>query len=196
VLLLIMPSNEESTDNLVSMRTLFEQAYEEYYQAFYAYFFGRTADAEVAQDLLQETFLRIWRHRQSLHEQTGEQRAWIFAIARNLLTDYYRRRAIRSAAEDEFAQSVVPSPGIQNDVDVQVEELEQVALLDLAIKRLPEDLRTVLVLGVLGDMSSVEIGAVLGKPAGTIRYHMAKARKRLADALQLLVPNYSQKERT
>ena len=167
------------------------------YQALYAYLFGRTADAEVAHDLLQETFLRVWRHRQKLSEQTVEQqRAWMFAIARNLLIDSYRRRTIRSAAEDEFAQSVGIPPAVQQEIEVQVEEREQVALLHLAIKQLPEDLRTVLVLGLLAEMSSSEIGAVLGKPAATVRYQMAKARKLLAEALHLLAPNDSKLERT
>ncbi len=190
-----MASNEGSTDGLPSLQTLFEQAYDTSYQALYAYLFGRTADAEMAQDLLQETFLRVWRHRQKLSEQTDEhQRAWIFAIARNLLIDSSRRRTVRSAAEDEFAQSAGVPSGMQKEVEVQVEEMEQVALLGQAIKQLPEDLRTVLVLGVLAEMSSTEIGAVLGKPAATVRYQMAKARKMLAGALHLLVPNDSKKE--
>lgn len=193
-----MASNEGSPDGPPSLQTLFEQAYETSYQALYAYLFGRTADAEMAQDLLQETFLRVWRHRQKLSEQTDEhQRAWMFAIARNLLIDSSRRRTVRSAAEDEFAQSAGVSPGMRDaEVEVQVEETEQVALLGQAIKQLPEDLRTVLVLGVLAEMSSTEIGAVLGKPAATVRYQMAKARKMLAGALHLLVPNDAKKEGT
>ena len=192
-----MARNEDSTDGLPSLQTLFEQAYDTSYQALYAYLFGRTADAEVAHDLLQETFLRVWRHRQKLSEQTVEQqRAWMFAIARNLLIDSYRRRTIRSAAEDEFAQSAGMPPAVQQEIEVQVEEREQVALLHLAIKQLPEDLRTVLVLGLLAEMSSSEIGAVLGKPAATVRYQMAKARKLLAEALHLLAPNDSKLERT
>lgn len=193
-----MASNEGSPDGLPSLQTLFEQAYDTSYQALYAYLFGRTADAEMAQDLLQETFLRVWRHRQKLSEQTEEQqRAWMFAIARNLLIDASRRRTVRSAAEDEFAQSAGVVPGMRDvEVEVQVEEMEQVTLLGQAIKQLPEDLRTVLVLGVLAEMSSTEIGAALGKPAATVRYQMAKARKMLAGALHLLVPNDAKKEGT
>ncbi len=191
-----MASNEGSTDGLPSLQALFERAYDMSYQALYAYLFGRTADAEMAQDLLQETFLRVWRHRQELSERTDEQqRAWMFAIARNLLIDSSRRRSVRSAAEDEFAQTAVVSLGMQKEVEIQVEKMEQIALLGQAIKQLPEDLRTVLVLGVLAEMSSTEIGAVLGKPAATVRYQMAKARKMLAGALHLLVPNDAQKER-
>jgi RNA polymerase sigma-70 factor (ECF subfamily) len=190
-----MASDEVSMDGSPSMQTLFEQVYENHYQVLYAYFVGRTADTEAAQDLLQETFLRVWRHRQSLPERTDEQqRAWLFAIARNLLTDYYRHRATRSAVEDEVAPSALPSLAMQDDMDAQVEEREYVALLDSAIKRLPEDLRTVLVLAVLAEMSSTEMSAVLGKPAGTIRYQLAKARKYLADELQRFAPSPPRKE--
>jgi RNA polymerase sigma-70 factor (ECF subfamily) len=190
-----MASDEVSMDGSPSMQTLFEQVYENHYQVLYAYFVGRTADTEAAQDLLQETFLRVWRHRQSLPERTDEQqRAWLFAIARNLLTDYYRHRATRSAIEDEVASSALPSIAMQDDMDAQVEEREYVALLDSAIKRLPEDLRTVLVLAVLAEMSSTEMSAVLGKPAGTIRYQLAKARKHLADELQRFAPGPPRKE--
>lgn len=179
------------------LQQIFERAYDTFYQALYAYFFGRTADAEVAQDLLQETFLRVWRHRQTLSEQTDEQqRAWIFAIARNLLTDSYRRRTVRSAVEDAPGQAAAVFFDMQQEVEVQVEEREQVALLGLAIKQLPEDLRTVLALGVLADMSSNEIGVLLGKPAGTVRYQMAKARKMLAETLHLFMPNETKKEET
>ena len=180
-------ANEGAADGLPAMQQRFEQAYEAHYRALYAYFFGRTADAEVAQDLLQETFLRVWRHRQRLAEHTSEQqRAWMFAIARNLLTDYYRRRASRSAAEETFAQSAAVCAGVPQDVEV--EEAEQLALLHRAITGLPEDLRVVLALGVLGELSSAEIGVALGRPAGTVRYQMAKARRYLAEALRLLEP--------
>lgn len=176
-----------------STQTRFEQLYETYSQVLYAYFVGRTTDTQAAQDLLQETFLRVWRHRESLHERTDEQqRAWLFAIARNLLTDYYRHRATCAAVEDEFAESALAFSA--RDMHAQIEEREQVTLLDVAIKRLPEDLRTVLALAVLAEMSSTEIGAILGKPAGTIRYQLAKARKYLADELQRFAPDPLRKE--
>ena len=191
-----MASDEDATDGLPSLQTIFEQVYDTSYQMLYAYLLGRTADAEVAQDLLQETFLRVWRHRQKLPEQTGtQQRAWMFAIARNLLTDTYRRRTVRSAAEDAFAQSAGVFHVMQ-EVETQVEEREQLTLLHLAIKQLPENLRTVFVLGVLTEMSSTEIGTVLGKPAATVRYQMTKARKMLAGRLHLLMPNGLKKETT
>jgi RNA polymerase sigma-70 factor (ECF subfamily) len=78
-------------------------------------------------------------------------------------------------------------------MEKRLEERELVALLDLAIKRLPEDLRTVLALSVLAEMSSTEISAALGKPAGTIRYQLARARKYLADELQPFIAQSARK---
>lgn len=60
---------------------------------------------------------------------------------------------------------------------------DQVGLLDAAIRALPEELRVPLVMTALGGMESGEIGEVLGKPAGTIRYLVHKARARLAEVL-------------
>ena len=48
---------------------------------------------------------------------------------------------------------------------------------------LPDDLRVVLVLSVLGERTSAEIGAILGRPPGTVRYQLSQARKRLAEQL-------------
>jgi len=53
------------------------------------------------------------------------------------------------------------------------------------MSKLPEDLRTALVLQVMGRLSSSQIGEALGMPAGTVRYRIAMARKRLAELLRL-----------
>ena len=58
--------------------------------------------------------------------------------------------------------------------------------MDLAIRQLPEDLRTVLVLHLLGEATSAQIGELLGRPPGTVRYQLAEARHRLAQDLRLL----------
>jgi DNA-directed RNA polymerase specialized sigma24 family protein len=68
-------------------------------------------------------------------------------------------------------------------------EIKNLGVLDL-----PEDLRTILLMQVLGEMSSFQIGEVLGKPAGTIRYQISLARKRLAEEIRLIGENSPQKD--
>ncbi len=165
---------------------LFERVYGEHNRALHAYFLGRTGDPEAALDLLQETCLRVWRRIEALRPVAPqERRYWLFAVARNVLTDHYRKRASGAAIEKALAREwerLAPPP---NEPAARLEEDERLRLLDRAIARLPEELRTSLLLQVLGEMTSAQIGQVLGKPAGTVRYQIALARRRLADEMGL-----------
>jgi RNA polymerase sigma-70 factor (ECF subfamily) len=157
---------------------LFDEVYAAHRQALHAYFFGRTSDMEVAQDLLQETFLRAWRNLPTLRQmQPDQHRYWLFAIGKNLLIDHYRRQSThtREEALGEGLKlvSMAPAP------DVQAEHREQLHKLDVAIRNLPKRMRTVLAMQVLGEMNSDEIGQALNMPAGTVRYQLSLARKRL-----------------
>jgi RNA polymerase sigma-70 factor (ECF subfamily) len=162
---------------------LFDEVYAAHRLALHAYFLGRTGDAEVAADLLQEVFLRAWRNLDAMLEvPAGQLRYWLFAIGRNLLTDHYRRSAIRAQGEEAWGDegppaSMTPSP------EAQVEQMEQLRRLDEAIRQLPSKMRTVLVMQVVGEMNSAEIGAALDMPAGTVRYYLSQARKRLVGRL-------------
>jgi RNA polymerase sigma-70 factor, ECF subfamily len=167
---------------------VFDAIYNANAAAVYEYLLGRTGDAEVGRDLLQEACIRLWRNVAELRELTPErQRAWLFTVARNLVVDFYRSRASAAATHDALGRQALSmrgavAPAAETDV-ISRNELE---VVDMAIARLPESLRTVLVLQVLGDRTSAEIGELLGRPAGTVRYQIAQARRRLADELRLV----------
>jgi len=166
---------------------LFDGIYEEHRQSLHAYFLGRTSDPELALDLLQEAFTRAWRNLDLLLGlPSARQRAWLFAIGRNLVIDQYRSRATRTAAHDALADTLRIDVPVSESAERSVEREAELRLLEEAIGRLPEELRTVLVLQVLGEHTSAEIGELLGRPAGTVRYQLSRARKRLADELELL----------
>jgi len=165
---------------------IFTTIYERHYSRIYAYYFGRTGNTESALDLLQETFTRAWRHIAQLRTMTEEQHAyWLFAVAKNILTDSQRRQTRWQTIEQELI-SVAQARGhaqvpIQGKQQAAIEEL---ILLEEAIAHLPEHLRTVLSMSVLGEMNSTEIGAALDLPAGTVRYQLSVARKQLIDYLE------------
>jgi RNA polymerase sigma-70 factor, ECF subfamily len=114
------------------------------------------------------------------------QRAWLFAIARNLVIDQYRGRATRTATQDALVARLDPTDRLSEGPEQIVERDGELRLVDEAIRRLPEQLRTVLVMQVLDERTSAEIGELLDRPAGTVRYQISQARKRLAEALRLL----------
>lgn len=160
----------------------------EHCQGVYAYFLARTGDLETALDLLQETFLRAWRHIDDLGGLEDErQRYWLFTVARNALTDHYRKEASRAEAYLKYARDPAqPMRSSLGEPGRELEAREELQCLDRVIRRLPEALRTVLLMQVLAGMSSGQIGDALGRPAGTVRYQVSLARRRLAEEMRLI----------
>ncbi len=77
---------------------VFKGLYSAHRQALHAYFLGKTSDAELALDLMQETFVRVWRNLATMADLPADrQRAWLFTIARNLVVDEYRYRQLGRA---------------------------------------------------------------------------------------------------
>lgn len=161
----------------------FDRLYEEQRRAVHAFLLGRTGDRETARDLLQEVFLRAWRHPDSWRGLPPDrQRAWVFAVARNLVIDVHRGRVSADAARSALERAAATAPPGE-DPAARAELNERVALLERAIRRLPERLRVVLSLHVVGGLNSSEVAELLGEPPGTVRYHLSQARRELAAAL-------------
>ena len=162
--------------------------YEAHRRPLHAYLLGRCADPEVASDLLQDVFVRAWRHLPVVALlPPPRQRAWLIAVAANLLKDAHRRRAARptTVALDTIADRAnLP----EDEPAAVVEHHAQLEALDRAIRALPDDLRTVLLMHVLAGMNSAQAGEALGRPAGTIRYQLLLARRRVAEQLGLVAP--------
>lgn len=150
----------------------------------HAYLVGRMSDREVANDLLQETFLRAWRRLGELRGLAhGRQRAWLITVARNLTIDTYRTRATRQATADAIGHQPPVRDPREDDPVRQVVGRSQVDRVERAIAALPEDERTVLAMSVMAEMTSAQIGEALDRPAGTIRYTLHRARTALAAVL-------------
>jgi RNA polymerase sigma-70 factor (ECF subfamily) len=163
----------------------FDALYAAHHQTLHAYFLGKTSDAELALDLLQDVFVRAWRNLATLEELAPErQRTWLFAVARNLVIDQYRARAARRSTDVALARAAAASETTSPPADADVVTRERLRTLDAAIRQLPEDLRVVLVLQAVGERNSTEIGDLLGRPPGTVRYQLAEARRRLARELR------------
>jgi RNA polymerase sigma-70 factor, ECF subfamily len=165
---------------------VFTRIFEQHRHAVHAYFLGRVANPELAADLLQETFLRVWRRLSEVEALAGDQqRAWIFTVARNLAIDSYRAGASRRAAEAALRQDAATGETTVPGPELDLEYGERLAELDAAIRELPEEQRVILSMATAGGLTSREIGEALGEPAGTVRYRLSQARKQLAAALDL-----------
>ena len=164
------------------LEPIFNQIYERHYPSLYAYFFGRSSDAELALDLLQETFTRAWQHIATLGVmEEGQHAYWLFSVAKNLFTDSIRRTARWQKIEGEMSAATQQTIGYAHD---QMVPHDQLIVLNEAIAQLSEQLRIVLSMSVLGGMSSQQIGEALDMAPGTVRYQLSVARKQLMTHLE------------
>jgi len=133
-----------------------------------------SGDRQRAEDLVQETLLRAWRHPEALDPDRGSVRAWLFTTARNLAIDSWRRRSVRVG---EVITDAPPEPVSDDDTDRTVEAW----LIAEALGRLSPVHREVLVECFYQVRSVAEAATRLGVPAGTVksRTHYALRSLRL-----------------
>lgn len=134
-------------------------------------------DAE-AEDVAQETFLRLWRLGATLEIGPQGIRPWLRRVASNLCIDRMRGRN-KVTVTDELPE--VPDAPRQLS---GIEANETSARVDAALKELPERQRQALVLFHFEGMSQVEVGQVMGISDEAVESLLARARRQLKTALQ------------
>jgi RNA polymerase sigma-70 factor (ECF subfamily) len=127
-----------------------------------------------AQEVVQETFLRLWRMRERVRIESVE--PLLYRIAINLATSRLRRRRLwRWVSLEALRERAAPGPG----AEAQAVAAQQQARMRGAIEALPPDLRSVVVLCELGGLSYAQVAEALGIPAGTVGSRRHRALERL-----------------
>jgi RNA polymerase sigma-70 factor (ECF subfamily) len=137
-----------------------------------------SADAE---DAVQEAFLRVLRHRDTLDE-IRDQRVWLIRIVWNIVLDRKRRAKTRPETDDvaELAR-VLPSDGLTAEEIAAAAQHHAHVLA--CIEQLPPKERQVLMLSAFEELSSVEIASVLGITESSVRSRLFRARNLVAGLL-------------
>lgn len=134
-------------------------------------------DSGLAEEAVQETFLRAWRAAARFDPTVGSLRTWLFSICRNVIIDLTRRKAARPQIESVD----VPQQAVTiDDLDRSLTAFQ----LEEALRRLTEDHRHVLLETHYKGRSTAEVAAELSVPEGTVRSRQFYALRALRLAME------------
>jgi RNA polymerase sigma-70 factor (ECF subfamily) len=154
---------------------------EQYAGALYRVAFSVLRNPADAEDAVQETFLRVLRHRDTLGE-VRDHRVWLIRIVWNIVLDRKRRAKTRPETDDvEDLARVLPAVGLSAEQAAAAAQHHAQVLA--CVEQLPGKEREVLQLSAFEELSSVEIAAVLGITESSVRSRLFRARNLMAGLL-------------
>lgn len=145
--------------------------FERYKRPLYGFFYNMSKDGELAEDLVQNVFVRILKYRY-LFRGEGDFRTWMFHIARNVNHDNFRKDKIRHKDAIEDWEDHLPD---DHDSMASFQKDEELQLLSMAMDRLPEEKRELLLLSKYQDKKYKEIGEILGCTEGAVKVKVFRA---------------------
>jgi RNA polymerase sigma-70 factor (ECF subfamily) len=135
-----------------------------------------TGRRDVAEDLVQEVFLRILKYRATYRDDARFE-TWVFRIARNARADYFTKRDTVETLSDEALASPDEAPGPEGELERHGEAV----LLRRALMKLREDRRELIILARYRDMKHEAIAELLGVDTGTVKVRIHRALNELRD---------------
>jgi RNA polymerase sigma-70 factor (ECF subfamily) len=158
------------------------QLYDSYGKLAFSLIYRIVRDVGVAEDLVQETFLRVWNRAQGFDAGRGALGPWLLAVARNRAIDYIRSssgKMARGTLDLEYAEH--PSAFVNFESDLLARDREM--RVRKAVDRLNENQRHVIELAYFEGLSQSEMAERMGQPLGTVKTWVRTALKNLREEL-------------
>lgn len=133
----------------------------------------KTKDRDLAEDIVQETFLKFWQSRS--YQDTGKELAYLYVIARNLCMDALRRQM----PEDIDGHEEL-SAGAKSEPETAIEKMA----LDAALEQLPQEVREIIVLRYTNEMKVTDIAKITGMSRFAVHRKLKEGLALLKRALE------------
>jgi len=184
-LISVIPKLKYSEEELITLLRNqdpagFSYLYDNYARALYGVIIRMVGEEDVAQDLLQETFVKIWRSYSSYDANKGRLYTWLVNIARNLAIDYKRSKAFKS---NEKNQNIEKSVSAVNRVQNSVFNIDRIGLKEMVVKLKPES-QQIIDLLYYGGYTQEQAAKELNMPLGTVKTRTRTALMELRKLLE------------
>ncbi len=172
----------------------FEEIVRRYRDPLFNFVVRLLGDAFYSEDVVQETFLRVFRNKHRYH-QVAKFSTWIYTIASNLAKTELRRRKVRnffsisSKGEDEKDYDLQDT---SSDIERDVDGILKNEMILKEINALPFHFKEAVLLRDIQDLSYEEISQILNVPLGTVKSRVNRGRSRLQKRLRFLIEEESE----
>lgn len=174
--LLMLEVSKGKTDKLGLLFT-------RYNKILFSFFFNIYQNAEVSEDLVQNTFMRILKYRKR-YNGSGDFKCWMFRIARNVSHDHYRRNRWRKNDDIENWNDKMKDHATTREGEL--EKMEEMEILQLAIRKLDHEKREILTLSKLEGMKYKVIADILDCTEGAVKVKVYRALNALREEYNLI----------
>ena len=163
----------------------FEAVYERHSAAAFSLAYRMVGRGNVAEDVVQEAFLSIWRSGARYERARGSVRTWVLGIVHHRAIDQLRRSSVhdKRRASDEGIEDRLESG---ERTDVEVARRDEAETIRSAMETLPPEQSHVIELAYFGGFTHTEIADILETPVGTVKGRMRLGLEKLRDRLRLL----------
>ncbi len=193
-----MPYHDDLTDEELALRAQagseqdFSALVDRYAPVVYRLARGITRGPQDAEDVVQETFLRAFKHLGSFAPSKATFKTWLLTIARNQSINVFgalKRRTLRFLSEIDIdergpACSNNPGSGLDRDAESLLALKQEHSRVEQALRKLPERQRTAVLLKAQDDMSYDQIAGVMNTSVSSVESLIFRGRKRLLEILE------------
>jgi RNA polymerase sigma-70 factor (ECF subfamily) len=160
------------------------ELYDRYGRIAYTLILRIVRDQSVAEDLVQESFLRVWNRAQAFDAERGSLGPWILTLARNQALDYIR--SVQGRVWSGMVSADSEHPGAFRDWEGDMLDGIRLDQVRSALTKLSENQRTVIELAYFEGLSHSEMADRLNQPLGTVKTWIRTALKTLRDELSVV----------
>lgn len=153
-----------------------EQLYEKYEKLLYSFSYRMTQDPALAEEVVQEVFIKLWRGIGAYDDSKGKFSSWLLTITRHTAIDLLRKRKRETTVELDDRDSIQST---ENSVEDQVEWKEQGTALRKAVATLKEEQQKIIDLAYFKGLTQQKISSECNIPLGTVKGRLRLALKHI-----------------
>lgn len=160
----------------------FEEIYTKYSDKIYKYVYLNVNDPYLSEDIVSEVFLRVWKRWSTIRLDFIQ--AFLYKIAKNIIVDFYRKKKNRKQLSLEDSMEKGMEPFYEQSFVDSIQLNDDIKRLSDELKLLPKNLKDVIILRFIDDLSAREVGEILNMSEVNVRVLQYRAIKKLKEVMK------------